>query len=231
MSAAMVLFWDIDGTLLTTARAGIFAWEDAIRVEAGGPIALESFRTAGLTDIEIAVQLLRVSGREPSPDAVIRLVRAYERYLPSSLPRRAGHVLPNVRAILERLQEIPDVCSLLLTGNTRAGARAKLSHYGLQAFFADGAFSDDTTDRPSIARNAMLLARSRVGDLAPERVYVIGDTPHDIHCGRAIEARVIAVATGGYSLEELGGLQPWWLLPELPPPDQFLDRLGLVVRR
>jgi hypothetical protein len=140
-------------------------------------------------------------------------------------------VLPNVRAILERLQEIPDVCSLLLTGNTRAGARAKLSHYGLQTFFADGAFSDDTTDRPSIARNAMVLARNRVGEVAPDRIYVIGDTPHDIQCGRAIEARVIAVATGGYSLEELGGLQPWWLLPELPSPDQFLERLGLGVPR
>jgi len=231
MSAATVLFWDIDGTLLTTARAGIFAWEDAIRDELGDSIAVGSLRTAGLTDVEIAVQLLKTAGREPSSDAVIRLVRAYERHLPSSLPRRSGQVLPNVRAILEQLQSLPDVYSLLLTGNTRAGAKAKLTHYGLQAFFTDGAFSDDTTDRPSIARNAMTLARTRVGEVAPDRVYVIGDTPHDIQCGLAIGARVIAVATGGYSVEELAGLNPWWLLDELPSPDQFLDRLGLVVPR
>jgi phosphoglycolate phosphatase-like HAD superfamily hydrolase len=231
MSAATVLFWDIDGTLLTTGRAGIFAWEDALRDEVGGSSALESLRTAGLTDIEIAVQLLKASGRKPSSDNVLRLLRAYERYLPSSLPKRVGQVLPNVRAILEQLQGLPDVCSLLLTGNTRAGASAKLSHYGLQAFFVDGAFSDDTTDRPSIARKAMMLARSRVGEVGPDRVYVIGDTPHDIQSGRAIGARVIAVATGGYSVEELGPLNPWWLLQELPSPDQFLDRLGLVVAR
>lgn len=231
MSPTTVLFWDIDGTLLTTARAGIFAWEDAVRHELGGSIALESLRTAGLTDIEIAVQLLETSGREPSSDDVIRLVRAYERHLPSSLPKRVGQVLPNVRAIMEQLQGLPDVCSLLLTGNTRAGAKAKLSHYGLQAFFTDGAFSDDTPDRPSIARKAMTLARTRIGHVAPDRVYVIGDSPHDIQCGRAIGARVIAVATGGYSVEELGPLKPWWLLQELPAPDQFLDRLGLVVPR
>ncbi len=231
MSTATVLFWDIDGTLLTTGRAGILAWENAIRDELGSSIGLESFRTAGLTDIEIAVQLLKTSGRKPSPDDVIRLVRAYERHLPSSLPTRVGQVLPNVRAILEQLQGLADVCSLLLTGNTRAGARAKLTHYGLQRFFTDGAFSDDTTDRPSIARKAMALACSRVGEVAPDRVYVIGDTPHDIQSGQAIGARVIAVATGGYSVEELGPLSPWWLLPELPPADQFLDRLGLVVPR
>lgn len=231
MSSTTVLFWDIDGTLLTTARAGIFAWEDAVRDELGGSISLESLRTAGLTDIEIAAQLLKTSGREPSSAYLIRLVRTYERHLPSSLPKRAGQVLPNVRAILEQLQGLPDVCSLLLTGNTRAGARAKLNHYGLQAFFTDGAFSDDTTDRPSIARNALTLARTRVGDVAPDRIYIIGDTPHDIQCGRAIGARVVAVATGGYSVEELRPLKPWWLLQQLPGPDQFLDRLGLVVPR
>lgn len=231
MSSTTVLFWDIDGTLLTTARAGIFAWEAAVRDELGGSTALGSLRTAGLTDMEIAVQLLRTAGREPSSGNLIRLVRAYEHHLPSSLPKRVGQVLPNVRAILEQLQSLPDVCSLLLTGNTRAGAKAKLSHYGLQGFFVDGAFSDDTTDRPSIALKAIILARTLIGDVVPDRVYVIGDTPHDIRCGEAIGARVIAVATGGYSVEELRPLKPWWLLQVLPSPDQFLDRLGLVVPR
>jgi phosphoglycolate phosphatase-like HAD superfamily hydrolase len=121
------------------------------------------------------------------------------------------------------------VSSFLLTGNTRGGARAKLTYYGLDGYFAGGAFSDDTTDRPSIARNALTLAQARLGPLGAERTYVIGDTPHDIRCARAIGARVIAVATGGYSLEELSQLEPWWLLPELPQPDDFLDRLGLTV--
>jgi phosphoglycolate phosphatase-like HAD superfamily hydrolase len=140
-------------------------------------------------------------------------------------------VLPNVRAILERLRSCPEVYSFLLTGNTRAGAKAKLSHYQLESFFSDGAFSDDTADRPSIARNAMTLARSRFGPVRAERVFVVGDTPHDIRCGQAIGARVIAVATGGYSVEDLRPLEPWWLLEQLPGADAFLDRLGLAVPR
>lgn len=231
MSPATVLFWDIDGTLLTTARAGIFAWEDALREVLSESVSLETFRTAGLTDREIAAELLRRSNREAADGDVARLVRAYEGHLPSSLPRRSGMVLPNVRAILERLRSCPEVYSFLLTGNTRAGAKAKLAHYQLESFFSDGAFSDDTADRPSIARNAMTLARSRFGPVEAERVYVVGDTPHDIRCGQAIGARVIAVATGGYSVEDLRPLEPWWLLEQLPEPDTFLDRLGLAVPR
>jgi phosphoglycolate phosphatase len=231
MSPATVLFWDIDGTLLTTARAGILAWEDALREVLGESGSLETFRTAGLTDREIAAELLRRSNREAADGDVARLVRAYERHLPSSLPRRSGMVLPNVRAILERLRSCPEVYSFLLTGNTQAGAKAKLVHYQLESFFSDGAFSDDTADRPSIARNAMALARFRFGPVESERVYVVGDTPHDIRCGQAIGARVIAVATGGYSVEDLRPLEPWWLLEQLPGPDVFLDRLGLAVPR
>jgi phosphoglycolate phosphatase-like HAD superfamily hydrolase len=62
---------------------------------------------------------------------------------------------------------------------------------------------------------------------SPERVYVIGDTPHDVACGKAIGARVVAVATGGYSLEQLQTTEPWWLLPSLPEPEVFLPHLGL----
>jgi phosphoglycolate phosphatase len=34
-------------------------------------------------------------------------------------------------------------------------------------------------------------------------VIVIGDTPHDIDCARVAGARSIAVATGGYTLDQL----------------------------
>ena len=56
-----------------------------------------------------------------------------------------GHVLPNVREILETAcAGATDVRSYLLTGNTRGGAQAKLTHYGLWSFFPDGAFAEDT---------------------------------------------------------------------------------------
>jgi phosphoglycolate phosphatase len=217
-----VLFWDIDGTLLSTARAGLYAWEEGLAEQLGQPVDLSEFQTAGLTDVEIARQLAATHGIEAV--GTDGLLRSYERRLPECLGRRTGTVLPNVVPILERLQGRPDVHSALLTGNTRSGAAAKLQHYGLARFFEGGAFADGADDRATIARTALTQALELVGTVLP---FVIGDTPHDVACGKSIGARVVAVATGGYTVEQLRAAEPWWLLSSLPDPDQFLARLGL----
>ena len=216
-----VLFWDIDGTLLTTAKAGVFAWEDAVRELTGREFELIRMRIAGLTDYQIAQRTFETLGIEADQPFLQRFVDRYGELLPSSLPRKNGRVLPNVREILEHLAGRADVRSYLLTGNTRAGARAKLTHYDLLQFFTDGAFAEDTGDRASIARRALELAR-RGGAVADDGVFVIGDTPHDIECAKAIDARTIAVATGGYSIEELEPYRPWRVFNELPRPDEFV---------
>jgi phosphoglycolate phosphatase-like HAD superfamily hydrolase len=218
------VFWDIDGTLLTTARAGIFALQDASLEVCNRELDLATMQTAGMTDAEIAIEICRGFG---VPDRAGDFLRAYARLLPARLSRRRGAVLPNVHEILELLDERDDVVNFLLTGNVRAGAEAKLRHYGLWQFFAQtgGAFSVEGSDRPSIARAAQALVGD---DYDPARAYVIGDTPHDVSCGKAIGARTIAVATGpGYSLAELEACEPWLALEMLPGPTAFLNRLGL----
>ena len=217
----IVLFWDIDGTLLTTARAGVFAWEDSVREMTGRDFDLSIIRTAGMTDYQIAVRTLETLGVEVTPANIERLLRRYEELLPSSLPKREGRVLDNVREILEHLRdERPDVRSYLLTGNTRAGARAKLTYYDLAGFFPDGAFAEDAGPRSGIASRALALARE-AGPVGEDTIFVVGDTPHDIECARAIEAKTIAVATGGYSVEELRAHRPWRLFERLPGPAEF----------
>ena len=218
----IVLFWDIDGTLLTTGKAGVPAWDAAVREVTGRDFDLASLRIAGLTDYQIAVHTFELLGLEPDEAAVRRMVHRYEELLPASLPLKQGRVLPNVREILEHLASRVDVRSYLLTGNTRGGARAKLTHYRLMQFFPDGAFAVDAGDRATIAARALELAK-RDGPVADEAVFVIGDTPHDIQCANAIGVRTVAVATGGYTVEELVAHQPWRVFAELPPVDEFLD--------
>lgn len=217
-----ILFWDIDGTLITTRRAGMYAWSDSVKELTGRAFDLKvELRTAGLTDYQIAVKTFELMGLAPDEALIQQLVRRYEELLPSSLPRKAGSVLPNVREILEHLRDRGDVRSYLLTGNTRGGARAKLTYFGLMEFFPDGAFAEDAGDRSAIAARALELARC-AAPVADDRVFVIGDTPHDIECARAIRARTIAVATGGYTLDELRAYDPWRAFGELPPPDEFV---------
>jgi phosphoglycolate phosphatase len=214
----LYLFWDIDGTLLTTARAGVFALEEATEVVLGERIDLTTMKTAGLTDAEIARLLAESQGR--GDEATIKaLLDAYARLLPERLSWRQGHVLANVRENLDALSARDDVTNLLLTGNIAGGAEAKLRHYGLWDYFtAGGAFSEYGSDRPSIARRAAELAGHPKG----ERMVVIGDTPHDVSCGKVIGARTVAVASGpGYTLDELEACDPWLAVDALPEAAAF----------
>ncbi|HEY7637563.1 MAG TPA: haloacid dehalogenase-like hydrolase [Gemmatimonadales bacterium] len=229
----MLVLWDIDGTLLVTGRAGIFAWEGALRDVVGVESDLSAFDTAGYPDYGIARRLLIEYGGldQPGADLVRKLVERYEDRLPASLSQRVGRVLPNVPEILTALEREPGICSMLLTGNTRRGAHAKLAYYGLERYFTGGAFSNDEADRVAIAQRA--LDQAAASGRAPDRgrVVVIGDTPHDIRCARAIGARAVAVATGPYGVPELSAEAPWRTLRELPPAAEFLALLqeGVVV--
>jgi phosphoglycolate phosphatase-like HAD superfamily hydrolase len=112
--------------------------------------------------------------------------------------------MPGARELLEALDGHDHLHLALLTGNYREAAEIKLQHFELWDFFEWGAFSDDAADR-----NALVpIAKHRAGiyDIpveAIQRVIVIGDTPHDIECARVAGAQCIAVATGGYTVEQL----------------------------
>lgn len=224
----ITLCWDIDGTLLTTGRAGIFAWEEATQRVTGRPVDFADLPTAGLTDAEIGRQILELAGRAPDGEELDRLLAAYAELLPYRLGWRRGQVMPGVTEVLTALTGRPDCRLLLLTGNLRACAFAKLRHYGLAHFFTDGAFAEDGVDRAGVARRACDLA-GVVGAAARDasRIYVIGDTPHDISCGRAVGARTIAVATGAYTRAQLEAARAWRVLDRLPPPAEFCALVGL----
>jgi phosphoglycolate phosphatase len=217
----IVLFWDIDGTLLTTARAGIFSLEDALEQVSGVRVDLDGMATAGMTDYTIAEAALAGAGHATDEAIVQRFLEVHGRQLPEYLHRREGHVMPCVREILDDLAGRGDVVNLLLTGNTEAGAAAKLAHYGLDGYFrAGGAFCVGPGERAEIARRALPLA-----DGSP--AFVIGDTPADVECGKAIGAWTIAVATGSYGVEALEASEPWAVVERLPEPRGFRELIGL----
>ena len=220
-----ILFWDIDGTLLTTGRAGIFAWEASATDIAGYHVDLQMLQTAGLTDFAIGRVILEQLKLPSNGELLNRIVQQYEGYLPDMLPRRQGRVLDGVKPLLEHVRnDCPEFILYLLTGNTPLGAKAKLNHYGLYDFFKDGAFADQNGDRIDIAKRALSMA-TEAHPVPIERIFVIGDTPKDIQCGQAIGAKTIAIASGDYSFEILESYEPWRTLPGLSDTSQFLALL------
>lgn len=221
----LVLF-DIDGTLLTSGGAG----ERALRQAVQECFAIEedffSIPIAGQTDSGIA---RRIFARHGVGDAELaRFYDVYLQHLGRELPIRTGHLLPGILPLLEALRLDPSVVLALLTGNLARGAELKLRHYGIWDYFEFGAFADDHFDRNELGAFAQRRAQEKHGTaFAPERVFVIGDTPHDIACGKAIGAQTIAVATGGCTVAVLSEHAPDFVFTDLSDRAAVLKALGV----
>lgn len=229
MSDLKIIFWDIDGTILRTDKAGLYAFDQATTELYASRPDYTRLTTAGMTDCYIAAQIIALAaGRVAEKHETAALVRRYTDLLPGHLASRQGFIIPPIRDILTCLDPLPGYTSLLLTGNTSAGAQAKLSHYKIDHFFdfTASAFGDDCDTRAEIAFRALANVQQRFPAVRPADIFVIGDTPHDISCGKAIGARTVAVATGTFPVEELASHSPWWAVERLPSPAEFLARLN-----
>jgi phosphoglycolate phosphatase len=218
----LICLFDIDGTLLSSGGAGKAALEAALVEDLGIPLAVK-VPYSGRTDRAIIRDLLQQHGVRDTPELVQKLLAGYLRRLPDCLCNHNGCVLPGIHDLLELLGRRDDVAVGLLTGNVRAGAKAKLGHFGLFEHFRFGGFGDEHFDRNDVAREALAAIREHGHvDVEPEQIWVIGDTPLDVECARAIGARVAAVATGFHSIEHLADARPDVLLSDLADPAPLL---------
>jgi phosphoglycolate phosphatase-like HAD superfamily hydrolase len=223
MGPKHVVLFDIDGTLISSGGAGKAALEAALASEFGIERISDAVDLRGRTDRAIVAELLRCHALSACAETERRLREAYLRHLPEHLKQRGGCVLPGVAELLATLRQRADVALGLLTGNIREGARIKLGHYGLFEHFAFGGFGDHHLDRDDVAREALAEVKARFnGIVAAERIWVIGDTPLDIRCARAIGARAVAVGTGWHARAELEEHAPDLLLLDLQDPHPLL---------
>jgi phosphoglycolate phosphatase-like HAD superfamily hydrolase len=221
-----ICLFDIDGTLIASGGAGRAALAAAFADEFGIHDDLARVEISGRTDRAIIRDLLHAHGIAETPESCSRLFECYLRHLPHFLRERASRILPGIAALLDVLRLREDVAIGLLTGNLRAGARVKLGHFGLFDHFAFGGFGDHHYDRDDVAREALGEVHQHLGrPVAPEKIWVIGDTPLDVRCALAIGARAVAVATGWHSAAELEAHRPDLLLTDLSDPGPLLSQL------
>lgn len=222
-----ICLFDIDGTLIHTAGAGRKALIAAMRSEFGITEPRDEVSTTGRTDRAIARDIFELHGLADSPQTWDRFREAYLRHLPEMLASSAGQVLPGILELLDELAARDEVAVGLLTGNTAQGAEIKLGFFELFHHFPFGSFGDTAFDRNDVARAALEIVRQEVcADAAGEQIWIIGDTPLDVQCARAIGARAVAVATGWHSAEELEASQPDLLLSDFSHRDSFFALWG-----
>jgi phosphoglycolate phosphatase-like HAD superfamily hydrolase len=225
-----LLFFDIDGTLLLSGGAGIRAMTRAFEEVFGIANAFANSDVAGRTDTFLLSNALIRASLPDTVEQHERFRRAYVPLLQEEIlkpPQGRCQLMPGIQPLLDALRGRESIHLALLTGNFESAAYVKLSHFGIAGFFEWGAFGEESADRNELARVALRRAQERaIPPQSRETAVVIGDTPHDVSCARAVGARMIAVATGKYSEDELRAAGADLTLPDFSDTGLALRALG-----
>ncbi len=199
----LVLF-DVDGTLVHCGPTPRRVFKRALEQTFGTAGPIDGWVFDGKTDPLIVRELMDAAGVAWSDAQIASALRLYVEGLSRELPAEpAKRILPGVMGLLEELKKSGALLGLL-TGNVRAGARAKLESLGLWDYFPFGGFADDSHIRSEIATAAVARAGEHAGrEFVGKDIVIIGDTPHDMRCGRHLGAKAVGVATGRSAADEL----------------------------
>jgi phosphoglycolate phosphatase-like HAD superfamily hydrolase len=230
-AAVKIILFDVDGTLLSTAGATREVFARALSEAGGRPVNPDGYSFSGKTDPQIARDILALHGVEGErlEAAVPEAIRLYLAYFADALPRLGkARILPGVRELLDSLVRRDDACTALLTGNMEEGARIKLGHFDLTRYFdfSLSCFGSDHEDRYRLPELALERARRRFGpEVSGGQLVIVGDSEHDVLCGRSVGARSVAVGTGWTPLETLRDLKPHALLEDLSDTERALGAI------
>ena len=222
--------FDIDGTLLNSGGLGRASMQRALGMVFGSP-GNPAYRYDGKTDKQIVRDVMRLEGHsdEHIDSRMEKLIELYLEGLRTGAKSGKFNVRPleGVPELLDALDAREDVVLGLLTGNVEPGARTKLTAAGINPDrFRVHAFGSDHEHRPELPAIAQRRASEALGlDIAADRLIVIGDTPADIECGRALGAKAIGVASGHYTVEQLEAHNPYAVFPSLKNTQQVLETI------
>ncbi|MEX0972990.1 MAG: HAD family hydrolase [Solirubrobacterales bacterium] len=212
--AIKAVLFDIDGTLLVTGGAGGVAWQRAFEQLYGVEADVAEHTDAGMTDPEIVRIVFReVIGREGTQAERAQAIGCYLRHLPDAVAESTRYrTMPGIEPLLERLIEA-GVLLGLVTGNIEAAAHIKLARAQLNRFFSCGGYGSDSPDRTEVTKAALSRAKLVSGNsLEDSSCIAVGDTPRDVTAGHGAGIKVVGVATGSYSTDQLSEAGADWAI-------------------
>jgi phosphoglycolate phosphatase-like HAD superfamily hydrolase len=204
MKTQAVLF-DIDGTLISSGGASDRAWKRAFKELQGVDVDVPAVTGKGVPDPQVGrVVFERAIGREPTQEEADALMRRRLDHLGEEVRKSPGYVVKEgVVELIDGL--IGDGLMLgLATGNVEEAAHVKLSRANLNRFFCFGGFGSDSPDRVELTKKALVRGDFVSGHtLERDRCFSCGDTPRDVEAAHGAGIRVVGVATGEYTAENL----------------------------
>lgn len=198
--------FDLDGTLLKSGNTThSVAFHVACQTVYGVDVSATYLEMQGMIDTQILIQLLKLHGideeqtKAKMPQAIDVMADYFQKHKHESPPI----LLPGVKELLDILEKhaIP---MGLLTGNVASIGWGKLEQVGIKKYFTFGAFGNMAYKREDLISLAYKeLKKIHPGDFNLLDLVIIGDTPRDIYCAKAHQLKVLSVATGMYSAEQL----------------------------
>jgi phosphoglycolate phosphatase len=199
-----VLF-DIDGTLISTGGASDRAWKRAFKELHGVDVDVPAVTGKGVPDPQVGRVVFKAAiGHEPTEQEEEGLMRRRLDYLPEEVENSPGFVVQD--GVVELLDKLIDdgIMLGLTTGNVEEAAHIKLARANLNRYFSFGGYGSDSPDRTELTRKALDRGELVAGHpLERDRCFSCGDTPRDVEAGHGAGIRVVGVATGEYTAEEL----------------------------
>jgi phosphoglycolate phosphatase-like HAD superfamily hydrolase len=229
MQHKLILF-DIDGTLLLIDTLADLAFRAMTKEVYGLESTFKDISYAGKTDPKILEEVLTLHGFDSATiwaryDASVEKYCTYFDYYAKQNSYQVT-IYPGVIPLITELQKMPEMHLAILTGNLEYTGWRKLELAGLKHYFTFGAFGSDSKVRSELVGVAVKRAVENCGVIfSGKDIVIIGDSPHDVECGKPYGATSIAVATGHNNLEELKRHGPDYAFKDLRDYEKVIEVL------
>lgn len=223
----MIIFWDIDGTLMYCGSDGTTALNQTFEHLYGIEDAFHQVGIGRAMDSMILEKIMdKFEISHSDLDKIKeRFVEELKEILKNDKDKRA---LPGIREILYALEREGHINSLL-TSNMKVGAETKLKSVKLNNHFLGGGFGDEKGEKWDMALKAQEEIEHQVGrKFAPSEVVVIGDSVYDIETARKLGYNIISVCTGWTDKKVLEESNPDVLFDDFSSPDAVIDVINCL---
>jgi HAD superfamily hydrolase (TIGR01509 family) len=216
------LIFDLDGTLIDTVYAHVFAWQRALE-EGGMPIdGWRIHRRVGMSGGLFTRAVAREVGHDLSPEQAEALQRRHGELFRQLLPDRRP--LPGAIALLRHLREAK-VPHGIATSGRRPEIDASLAALEVPADMVVVERGDVSRAKP--APDLFLACQERLG-VSAQDCYVVGDAVWDLLAARRAAMLSVGVLSGGYGEDELIRAGAYRVYRDAAELDTWLDELGVL---
>jgi HAD superfamily hydrolase (TIGR01549 family) len=219
-----LILFDVDQTLVEVSPYHEMAFEKVMKDVYGIEGRMSEIRYAGKTEAECFREVGELHGldRKVVDEKMQIVYKEYAKNFKNFIRKDKnvegnveGKVLLGVKKLLQSLSKTDNMIGIV-TGNSREIAEIILKKSKLQKYFTIIATSDQAKTRKELVKIAIAEAKKKFDvEFHGKNIIIIGDSVHDIECGKPYGALTIAVCTGMYTADELKQHNPDYIFKNL----------------